>query len=68
MDRDAWWAIVHGVAKIWTQQKKITHTFKGDSFSIKRLFFLEQDIILRDYLIKSLIVHNFIHKIKLYFH
>ena len=68
MDRGAWWAIVHGVAKIWMRQKKLTHTFKADSFSIKRLFFLEQDIILRDYLIKSLIVHNFTHKIKLYFH
>ena len=54
-DRGVWWVIVHGVVKIWTRQKKLTNTFKGDSFSIKRLFLLKQDIILGDYLIKSLI-------------
>ena len=26
MDREAWWAIVHGVAKSWTQLSRHTHT------------------------------------------
>ena len=26
MDRGAWWATVHGVAKSWTQLKDLTHT------------------------------------------
>ena len=28
MDREAWWAIVHGVAKDQTQRSKCTHTHK----------------------------------------
>ena len=26
MDREAWWATVHGVAKSWTQLSDLTHS------------------------------------------
>ena len=26
MDREAWWAVIHGVAKSWTQLNAHTHT------------------------------------------
>ena len=35
MDRGAWWAIVHRVAKSWTQLKQLsTHTYRGYNISI----------------------------------
>ena len=45
MDRGAWWATVHGVAKSQTQQSNFTFTFKitadGDcNPEIKRCLFL----------------------------
>ena len=38
MDREAWWAIVHGVAKSWTQLSDFTFTFfHNHVYSINQL-------------------------------
>ena len=37
MDREAWWATVHGVAKSWTRLKQLTHT---SDFLVTRSFYL----------------------------
>ena len=37
MDRRAWWAAVHGVAKSWTQLSDFTFTFVGFSEDFDRL-------------------------------
>ena len=40
MDRGAWWAIVHGVAKGGTQQSNWVRTFNLSSVSVRFIYFL----------------------------
>ena len=41
MDRGAWWATVHGVAKSQTRLKRLSmHTRKGDACALNQVVFL----------------------------
>ena len=50
MDRGAWWATVHGVAKSWTQLSTDTHTHTHASVEVKEAevdqFYEEQQDLL----------------------